>query len=498
MSGRGQAPSVMQRCGPTLAGDPHRVLCRIFIPGDEELVRGTPRVTELLERFEKLTDDEVKQTLTETTDRFSHRHRDLIADFDYHSRAITHLMPDHDRYTLEQRQLLGAYLTQEYAFESTAYFNPSIVEHPDQTGVPSGSLRFVMSIRAVGEGHQSSLVFRSGIIDHDCVVTVDPASPFATNRATRSTILAARFVEQAAIEADMDIAELQFALGMLPNKFTLEELTTNLHQLLRSRESDVESAQIIGLLQQLAMNSYELDFDESTELSERVLWPTASDERRGIEDARFVRFIDDDGDTTYRATYTGFDGTHVVSRMLETEDFRTFVSLRMTGGAVRNKGVAFFPRRIDGRFVALSRWDRQSNSVSFSDDGYHWHEAETIHAASDPWELIHVGNCGSPLETEHGWLVITHGAGPMRQYSLGAMLLDLDEPSRVMAAYPGPILEPTEDERDGYVPNVVYSCGGLIHNGHLVLPYGFSDCRSGFATADVDELIDRMVPLRRR
>lgn len=260
----------------------------------------------------------------------------------------------------------------------------------------------------------------------------------------------------------------------------------------------MESAQIIGLLQQLALNSYELDFDESTELSERVLWPTASDERRGIEDARFVKFIDDDGDVTYRATYTGFDGTHVASRMLETEDFRAFVSLRMTGGAVRNKGVAFFPRRIGGRFVALSRWDRQSNSVSFSDDGYHWHEAETIHVASDPWEMIHVGNCGSPLETEHGWLVITHGAGPMRQYALGAMLLDLDEPTRVIASYPGPILEPTEEERDGYVPNVVYSCGGLIHQGQLVLPYGFSDCRSGFATAHVDELIDRMVPLRRR
>ncbi len=493
-----QQPSIMERCGPTLSGDPHRVLCRIFIPGDEELVRGTPRVTELLERFEKLTDGEVDKTLAETLDRFSHRHRDLLADFDHHSAAITHLLPKRDHYTPQQRQLLGSYLTQEYAFESTAYFNPSIVAHPDQTGVPPGSLRFVMSVRAVGEGHQSSLVFRTGLLDRDCTIRVDPASPFATNRATRSTILAGRFVEQAAIEADMDIAELQFALGMLPKKFTLEELTTNLHQLLRTRETDMESAQIIRLLQQLALNSYELDFDESTEVSERVLWPTASDERRGIEDARFVRFVDDDGDVTYRATYTGFDGTHVVSRMLETEEFRTFASLRMTGGAVNNKGVAFFPRRIDGRFIALSRWDRQSNSVSYSDDGYHWHEAETIHAASDPWELIHVGNCGSPLETEHGWLVITHGAGPMRQYALGAMLLDLDDPTRVIGAYPGPLLEPTEEERDGYVPNVVYSCGGLIHNGRLVLPYGFSDCHTGFATADVEQLIDAMQPVRSR
>jgi hypothetical protein len=241
-----QQPSVMERCGPTLSGDPHRVLCRIFIPGDEELVRGTPRVTELLERFEKLTDGEVEKTLAEVLDRFSHRHRDLLADFDHHSAAITHLVSNRDHYTPQQRQLLGSYLTQEYAFESTAYFNPSIVAHPDQTGVPPGSLRFVMSVRAVGEGHQSSLVFRTGMLHRDCTITVDPASPFATNRATRSTILASRFVEQAAIEADMDIAELQFALGMLPNKFTLEELTTNLHQLLRTRESDMESGRSSG------------------------------------------------------------------------------------------------------------------------------------------------------------------------------------------------------------------------------------------------------------
>jgi predicted GH43/DUF377 family glycosyl hydrolase len=453
-------------------------------------------VTELLDRFDSLTDEDIAQTLTQTLARFAHRHRTLVEDFEHHCCAITHLIPDRSRYTREQRQLLGAYLSQEYAFESTAYFNPSLVAHPDQSGISPGCLRFVMSVRAVGEGHQSSLVFRTGVIAADGTITVEPASPFATSRATRSTVLANRFVEQAAIEADLDIAELQFALGMLPRRFTLEELTTNLHQLMRNHESDIASTRIIELLQHLALTSYELDFDESTDLSERVLWPTANDERRGIEDARFVRFVDDDGDVSYRATYTGFDGTHVVSRMLETEDFRTFVSLRMTGGAVRNKGVAFFPRRIDGRFVALSRWDRQSNSISFSDDGYHWHEAETIHVASEPWELIHVGNSGSPMETEHGWLVITHGAGPMRQYALGAMLLDLDEPTRIIATYPGPLLTPTDEERNGYVPNVVYSCGGLIHNGQLVLPYGFSDCRSGFATADVDELIDAMRPVK--
>ena len=321
---------------------------------------------------------------------------------------------------------------------------------------------------------------------------MDPVSRFATNRAARSTILRSRYVEQAAIEAELHTAELQFALGMMPAKFTLEELTTNLHQLMRTRENDPRAIQVLDLLQQIARDSYEVDFAEDSELSERVLWPTSSDERRGIEDVRFVRFTDDDGDVMYRATYTGFDGMHVVSRLLETEDFRTFSSMRLTGGAVRNKGVAFFPRRIGGRFVAMSRWDRESNSIAYSDDGYHWHEAETIHVASEPWELIHVGNCGSPLETEHGWLVITHGAGPMRQYALGAMLLDLDDPVRVIGTYPGPLLTPTEGERSGYVPNVVYSCGGLIHDGHLILPFGFSDCQSAFASIQVDALVDAM------
>ena len=488
--------SLVRRCGPVLSGDPNRVLCRIFIPGDEELIRGTPRVEELIERFSRLDDETVRTTLAETIDRFGHRHRDLLGEFEHHFAAVGHLIPKVADYSIERRRLLGSYLTQEYAFESTAYFNPSIVAHPDQTGMPQGHLRFVMSVRAVGEGHHSTLVFRTGTISPSCEISLEPAPPFASNRAVRSTVLHNRFVEQAAIEADMDIAELQFALGMLPKKFTLEELTTNLHQLLRYRDSDMESTQMLSLLQQIALDSYELDFTPETDLAERVLWPTSSDERRGIEDARFVRFVDDDGDVTFRATYTGFDGMNVVSRLLETEDFRAFSSLRMTGGAVRNKGVALFPRKIGGRFVALSRWDRESNSIAFSDDGYHWHEAETIHVAEYPWELIHVGNCGSPMETEEGWLVITHGAGPMRQYALGAMLLDLADPTQVIATYPGPLLEPTEEERNGYVPNVVYSCGGLIHNGHVVLPYGFSDCRSSFATFAVDEILSRMEPSR--
>lgn len=215
-----------------------------------------------------------------------------------------------------------------------------------------------------------------------------------------------------------------------------------------------------------------------------------------MEDARWVLFHDDNGDAEYRATYTGFDGQAVVSRVLETTDFRTFTSMELTGHAVLNKGVAIFPRKIRGRYVALSRWDRESNSIAYSDDGYFWDESKQLQEAARPWELVHVGNCGSPIETPEGWLVITHGAGPMRTYVLGAVLLDLDDPTIMKAELPYPLLEPNEQERVGYVPNVVYSCGGLIHNEYLILPYGFSDSGTRIARIKVSELLAEMVPVR--
>lgn len=490
--------TILERTGIVLSGNPNRVLCRLFIPGEEELIRGTSRAKELIERVVGLTDVQVRSALDTTLRRFESRHADLEHHLDLHYAAVSSLVDDDSRLSDERKRLLGAFLTQEYAFESTAYFNPSIVPHVDQSGVPSGYLRFIMSIRAVGEGHMSTLVFRTGLIGPDASVTVDPSSVFATTRASRYTVLRNRLVLQSAIDAGIDTADLEFILGMLPDKFTPEELTATLSQLTVSTGPLPHHERIHEHMQDIARTSYEVDFPPETSLSERVLWPTASDERRGLEDARFVLFTDDTGNSYYRATYTGFDGTGVVSRLLETDDFCNFSSMPLSGKAVLNKGVAFFPRKIDGRYTALSRWDRESNSIAYSDDGYHWNEGETFHAACEPWELIHVGNCGSPIETDEGWLVLTHGAGPMRQYSIGAMLLDRDDPTRVLGTYPGPLLEPIAQERNGYVPNVVYSCGGLIHNGTLVLPYGFSDCHTSFATANVAQLLGAMVPNRLR
>jgi predicted GH43/DUF377 family glycosyl hydrolase len=488
---------IVERTPIVLRGDPHRVVSRLFIPGEEELIRGTSRARELVARCMALTDAQVHETLEETLAEFSGRHRHLEDRFHEHYAAVASLVESDGGASAARRSLIGAYLTQEYAFESTAYFNPSLTIHPDQSGTESGELRVIMSVRAVGEGHISSLVFRTGSLHPDGRIDIDPPSRFASTRATRFTALRGRSLEQAALDEGIDSPELQFVLGTLPDTFTPEELIARLNALPHAVPMENHEG-LAQILQSLSTSSYEVDFDPSTDLSERVLWPTSTDERRGIEDARITRFTDDRGQVLYRASYTGFDGSHVVSRILETTDFCNFTSMPLSGAAVRNKGVAFFPRLIDGSHVALSRWDRESNSIAYSADGYHWDESVTYHAATEPWELIHVGNCGPPLETEEGWLVLTHGAGPMRRYVIGAVLLDLQDPSQVLATYPGPLLEPTEDERSGYVPNVVYSCGALIYRGTLVLPYGFSDCGTRIARVEVDRLLGRMAPVRKR
>jgi predicted GH43/DUF377 family glycosyl hydrolase len=488
---------IVDRTDIVMRGDPHRVLCRLFIPGEEELIRGTSRARELVARCMSLTEEQVHETLERTLLDFSSRHRNLERHLQEHYSAVETLVEGTGTASPARRTLIGAYLTQEYAFESTAYFNPSLTIHPDQSGSQSGELRVIMSVRAVGEGHISSLVFRTGTLRPDGDILIDPPSRFASTRATRFTALRSRVLHQAATDAGIDSADLQFVLGMLPDTFTPEDLISRLNAL--PHPTPVEDhALLTELLQSLSTSSYEVDFDPSTDLSERVLWPTSTDERRGIEDARFTRFTDERGSVLYRASYTGFDGTRVVSRILETEDFRIFTSMPLSGTAVRNKGVAFFPRLIEGAHLALSRWDRETNSIAYSSDGYHWDDYVTFHVATEPWELIHVGNCGPPLETDDGWLVLTHGAGPMRRYVIGAILLDLEDPTKVIATYPGPLIAPQEDERNGYVPNVVYSCGGLIYRGTLVLPYGVSDCATRIARIDVDALLSRMTPSRSR
>jgi predicted GH43/DUF377 family glycosyl hydrolase len=484
--------NLVTRTNIILRANPNRVMTRIFIPGEEELIRGTSRAQSVVDRCLLLSEEEVTQVLAETNAIFQSRHRNLTRQFELHFAAVAGMMDSTLVLSENRKLLIGAYLTQEYAFESTAYCNPSMVRHPNQDGVSPGYLRFLMSVRAVGEGHISGIVFRTGLIAPSGEVSIDPDSKYATSTAKRSIVLRNRFVQHAATAAGMNTEELGLIFGGLPDRFTPEELDNSLAQLHAMRLHDPDMVKVLDGIHAIARSSYEAEFDEESDISERVLWPACVNERHGMEDARWVRFTDTDASTSYRATYTGFDGTSVISRLLETQDFRNFSSMELTGSAVANKGVALFPRLVQNRYLALSRWDREANSIAYSGDGYHWNEATTFQKAIHPWELVQIGNCGSPLETPEGWLVITHGVGPMRKYALGAVLLDLEDPTIMLASLELPLLEAEEDERNGYVPNVVYSCGGLIHNGLLILPYGFSDVGTRVATVNVKDLLKQM------
>lgn len=480
----------VERYAIDLRGSPNRVLCRMFVPGEEDLIRGPSRIPEVVDRCLALKEADVVATLAAVERDFSARHRNLRDQFLSHFRAVASMVPDD--VSTERQLLIGAYLTQEYAIEGAAYFNPSIVPHPEEPDAESGTLRFILSVRAVGEGHISTIVFRSGFITSDGAITIDEPSPYASIRAHRYTVLRRRYVLQSAIEAGIDSTDLELVLGMLPDKFTSEDLLATLSQLDPRGLRNTTSDEFVSAVHDIAKTSYEVDFADDLMLSERVLWPTAPDERRGMEDARFVRLQDDDEPVRYRASYTAFDGMQVSSRILETDDFRSFSSMKLTGPGAQNKGMAFFPRRLDGRYLALSRWDRESISLTTSDDSYHWNDVHKLEAPGRPWELVHIGNCGSPIELPEGWLVLTHGAGAMRQYAIGAILLDRDDPTRVIGRLQEPVLKPTEEERNGYVPNVVYSCGALLQGQRLIIPYGMSDWRIRFASFYVEDLLGRL------
>ena len=423
-----------------LVADARRVITKPFLPREEIYPDGSSRMQVVLRRVRAMSERDIAETLADARRQFEHRHRDLTSvlerNFRFVAERLGHLELLAEHLSADHRQLIGAYFTHEYSIEAAALSNPSIVTAPDQSDLGPGEIRFVMSLRAIGEGHLSSIEFRSGVVAADATVRLDPTSRFAAT-------------------------------------------------------GDHAPGDQVGLAHSAA-SDYRTSFPPSIDISERVLFPSSPTESHGMEDARFVRFVDDDGEVTYFATYTAFDGRQILPQLLETTDFTEFRVTTLTGPAAHNKGMAIFPRRIGGSFVALGRHDNVNNFVLTSPDIRVWSEATMIQEPSRPWELMQLGNCGSPLETEAGWLVITHGVGPFRRYTLGALLLDLDDPSRVIGHLKEPLLSPADAERDGYVPNVVYSCGSMIHAGHLILPYGYADVGAGIATIAVDELLSRL------
>jgi len=475
-----------------LRADASRVIACLFIPGQELVGGSESRGSVAVERVMALEEDEVTEVLAELMSRFGNRHRDLDQVFSAHAARVTGLVKT--PMTDNQRQLLGAVFTNEYALEGAAICNPSIVAAPDQQSAAPGELNIVMSYRCVGEGHLSSINFRSGTIDAVGVLTIDDAARFPETARISDGMLECDVFHGRLRDLGLDGETAAYVLDDLPPTFSRSELEAGIAHLTTETDIRLNVADTTARLRLFADNFYVATFASDLSISQRVLWPATARERNGMEDARFVE-MRVAGQPRYVATYTAFDGQSVSQQLLATNDFRVFTSTPLVGLGAMNKGMALFPRKINGQFVALSRHDRESNAIAFSHNLHQWESVERVQLPSKSWELIQIGNCGSPLELDEGWLVITHGTGPMRSYGLGAMLLDLDDPRRILAELPRPLLFPNESERDGYVPNVVYSCGSLLRDRTLYVPYGMADQAISYFTVNIDELIAAMGPL---
>ena len=488
MTGSGMARGVT-RTDVVLTADPARVLARLFVPGHELSLDGGSRASGVMSRILALPDDEVGVILGRVRDRYTKRHRDLPGVLRANYERIAHRVPADAKLSDERRSLVGAWFTNEYSVEAAALFNPSAVVHPDQSGLLPGWLRFILSLRAVGEGHLSSVEFRTGVLGPVGELRIDEPGPHIERGRTLPTWYDRTAFAAALAGLDIDDESAAFVNARLAPRFRDDELEAALADLAGERLTLPSAAHTADLARRIAASSYEVEFLPETTLAERVLWPQSPCESHGIEDARFV-YVEDDG--VYRATYTAFDGASIKPQLIETADFRRFRISQLAGPAAQNKGMALFPRRVGGRYLALSRWDQENNALATSADGVWWDAAGTLQTPSRPWELLQLGNCGSPIETEAGWIVLTHGVGPMREYAIGALLLDLDDPSHVVGALRDPLLVPGEDERDGYVPNVLYSCGALRLGDQLLLPYGACDASVRFAFVDVPLLVERL------
>jgi len=414
-----------------LRPDPARVVVRPFKPATEPRdlnPTDKTRANHIVGRVLRLEAGAAARQLAEVLENFEGRHRNLLEIFETRAAEMEEALEPHAVLNKTQRCLIGAYFLHEYSFEASALFNPSIVRHPDQSGAPENGCRFILSLRAVGEGHISSLTFRSGSIGADGAVTVDPTARLAS----------------------------------VPK--------------VGSRTSRPNGDDI------------ELTFRPEDDLSERVIFPVTNSQANGIEDARFVEFSNDER-TTFYATYTAFSGRAIRSELLETKDFVSFRMTPLAGPAARNKGMALFPRKIDGRYAMIARQDNENLYLVYSDDLYTWDGGRSILQPEYPWEFVQIGNCGSPIELDDCWLLLTHGVGPVRKYAIGAVLLNKEDPSKIVARSREPLVRPEPTQREGYVPNVVYTCGGMRHGDQIILPYAVSDTFSNFATIKIDDLM---------
>ena len=506
--------------------DPSRIIARFLYISDE-------RSADIIRKVLAMPEKDVNIAMSQLLRGYSRRHRNISKVFE---KYFDRLAPIFDKIevneeylSLPQKALIGSYFTMEYSIESAAFFNPSIVEHPDQSEIGIDEKRVIFSFRATGEGHISSIVFRSGTLDKNNNLTIEPVGKMlaeadvikrnvyekktfqkklnemqehvpaivpALIEKTDEVQIQENVIAPVIVDAHDEVQDQKntissaFVLDNLSDNFTYGELMKNIETARKNPDITEDQLKIIIQMMWLASSHYEIHFSIDSAISERVIFPISATEQKGIEDARFVKFTDDNGEITYYATYTAYDGMATMPKLISTKDFYDFKILPINGEIAQNKGMALFPRKINGKYAMLCRIDGVNNYLAYSDSINIWREAKIIQQPKYPWELVQIGNAGSPIETKEGWLVITHAVGSMREYSLGASLYDLENPEIEIGRLSSPLMVPNEAEREGYVPNVIYSCGSFIHNNELVLPYAMSDHSSTYATVDLRELLD--------
>ncbi|MDT8318098.1 MAG: glycoside hydrolase family 130 protein [bacterium] len=482
-----QNPLNIERRKEKFTSHPGRVITKFFSPGGEHRIRN------IIDRVMSLSEDEVDVNLEEVIEGFVARHKSVRQIFGRNFADVERYLPAGIKISDDRRMLIGAYFTHEYSIQAAAFFNPSIVDHPDQRGLEKGERRVILSFRSTGEGHISSIEFRSGVLDKNNELRFDEVSRYVETPEVIKNPKYDNHVFRFKLEDMETLNEVScHIMDRLPDYFSFNAMNRAIQSELDSHPDPYPLLhETIEKMRWLAKSNYELKFRKDRRISEKVIFPVSENESRGIEDARFVRFVYDTGQVKYYATYTAYNGFNILPMLLETTDFVTFRIRTLNGRAAQNKGMALFPRKIKGKYTMISRQDGENMFIMSSDNIHFWHDATLLNKPTYPWEFIQIGNCGSPLETEAGWILLTHGVGAMRKYCIGACLLDLDDPSKIIGQLSEPLLRPTEDEREGYVPNVLYTCGAIIHNDELVIPYSMSDTASGIAVIPVKDLLSR-------
>jgi predicted GH43/DUF377 family glycosyl hydrolase len=449
---------------------------------------GSDRVLHVIQRLKNLSEKDVEENLENVMREFSDRHRNIRGIFSNHfNRIKIQNKSDLSDFSVNKQLLLGAFFTKEYSIQAAALFNPSIVPHPDQQGLSPGEKRFIMSLRATGEGHISSIIFRTGTVDQQGNISLDAPAGYCRILQKNNDALYDKKDIQRFSKSFQGFNTI--VLDELPESFTASEAISILKSITDPGQSAIESIQMVE--EMLDMN-YELEVSSNLSISEKVIFPSAKGERMGMEDVRLVKF-EDGGKVWYYGTYTAYDGKHIQTKLIETNDFIHFKIRTLYGSAIHDKGMALFPERVNGKFVMISRQGGENINIMFSQDLYNWEQFQVLMEPQFTWELLQLGNCGSPIKTEKGWLLLTHGVGAMRKYVISAILLDLNNPKLIIGRMDQPFLVADESEREGYVPNVVYTCGFMLHGGLIIIPYAISDSATGFITIALDDLLKEIV-----